>query len=212
MFRSAYSWRIFYFEMEQALPLPDVKRRYLLRYVIYGEISFFLSLFIVVVLRPAGLTANSGISYYSTIPVTIAPYLLGLAASSYFLWRSADFLPTDPVHRTVGRALRCCAIFLVGLALSPDIPHNLISGVHMVFGGLLFLTELALSIWLVLKLAPRRRDWLFVITQVGVGIVCLLSLINILPWQIEGQIIFQLAFGTLLIRTFSHQTQPNSSL
>ena len=56
-----------------------------IRYIIYGQSCFVAGLIVCLALKPHGLTANEGLSYYGVYRETILPYtlmLLGPAVKS----------------------------------------------------------------------------------------------------------------------------------
>lgn len=171
------------------------------RYLLAGELSFFIFLAIQIWLRPAGWSANSGISYYSVIWPALVPYLLGLWVSAALIWLSAHYLPTNQTTGTIRAYLRFCAIWMIGLSLAPDISYTIFSRIHLVFGTALFLTEFYLSLLLARRSSSGSIWLLFSLLTAG-GLLSFISLVNILPWSIQGQILFQLAFCLLIAQSF----------
>ena len=171
------------------------------RSVIYGEVGFFVFLIIQIILRPAGLTANSGVSYYSAIKATIIPYTIGFLVAAYYLLQSASLLKNTNYLKIISRALRLCACLLLAMVVAPDITHSVVSAIHTLIGASLFITELALAIWLAVYICPNWFNRALATIQLGAGIICFFSIIEMLTWQIEGQIVFQLVFGILVARS-----------
>lgn len=173
--------------------------RKIIQYLQMGLISFFVLLIICIAIRPAGLIANSGISYYGVYGNTLLPYSLGFLLVSVATWRSAAMIqPETKIEKYVRRALQVFTILFLGLLLTP---HTVLPGEHVFFGSTLFSLQLILGILLLFAI---KRDWinalLLVIAFLG-GVASLIYLNTSHGYMILSQVIFQVAVWMLFVRT-----------
>lgn len=157
-------------------------------------------------IRPAGLAANDGLSYFGGFLNTVVPYSFSFLLYAYFLWRVASLLALSFLGRYgwfVALVLRTMAVFLAGLVLTP---HTLVNSIHTAFGSALFSLQLLLSLYLL----AVRRDWLnavIFIAELTSGLTALYYLPRPVGLLLQSQVIFQLAFG-LLLRRAALATSP----
>ena len=150
-------------------------------------------------LRPSGLAANDGLSYFGGFLNTAVPYSFSFLLYAYFLWRVAPLLATSLGSKdawAIVLALRVMSGLLVGLVLTP---HTLVNGIHTVFGTALFASQLLFSIYLFV----RQRDWqngVILLVQLASGLAALYYLPKHGGLLLQSQVMFQLAFGLLLRR------------
>ncbi len=152
-------------------------------------------------LLPQGLKANQGFSYYGDHARTVMLYRLAFTASGGCLLFSALFLPDVQPFRVIKLAFRLMPLLLLGLVLTTA-PHSpLLDTIHRPIGVALFILQLALSCWLAFFVCKDRlNQWLFVLLLLS-GLASFLALIYVIHYLIEGQVIFQLAFGVLIIHS-----------
>lgn len=176
-------------------------KHFAIKYIIYGHICFFISLAIMVAIFPSGLSANDGISFYSYQLLTVIPYFIGLLGCSFLTFKATRHFPNRSPLNLLGKYLRICAILLVCLTLAIDIPKTPIAILHVIFGSALFSLELLISFWLAFLVKPNFLNKALALIELSAGIVCLISLINFMTFQIHAQIIFIISFAILLIRS-----------
>lgn len=165
------------------------------RYVIYGQACFYTGLLICVILKPQGLTANGGISYYGVYRETILPYVLALLGPAYFLIKTAE-LYTESSQKLIRYTLTAFGLLTIGVLITPD---SLIDGIHRAFGIPLFSFQLLFSLWLVLRLDYKPLAILLAAMEFAGGLFSLIWLSPIHGWSFESQVIFQAGFGGLLV-------------
>jgi hypothetical protein len=151
------------------------------------------------VLRPAGLAANDGLSYYAIFWATFIPYTAALLIYEHFLWKTAEALGHSRKYRLLALALKIMALLVIGLLLTPI---NLVEDFHSLIGLVLFVIQLAVSF----KLLAWGFDWI----DAGLVTIEVLGLLAALSYAsydqgllLQSQIVFQVAFITLLVRSFS---------
>lgn len=169
-----------------------------IRSIIFGQIFLYIGLLVCVIIRPNGLGTNDGISYYGTVLATLAPYSIGLLGGAFFAVFAGKAI-REPYLQPVRLALFIYAPLVAGIVITPVTAGRWIDYLHTTLGTVLFLLQLALSIWLVWRLRHLWWSLLLCIIELVAGI---LSAIYVAPPQgflLQGQIIFQLAFGMLLV-------------
>ncbi len=151
-----------------------------------------------VLIKSRGLTINDGISYYGTLLVTIAPYCFGLVGSAYFCWRGTCQLNQD-LLKPARYVLVAIAALTVGIVLTPYTLNAFVSDLHEAIGSTLFVLQLLLSGWFIVRLRYRLELIALTVLEFAAGVACLIWLNPKHGYLIEGQIVFQIAFGILLL-------------
>lgn len=170
------------------------------RVALFGQSVLYLLIAAQILMRPKGLTANDGLSYFDTFSNTAPLYTLALAVNGFCSVRSAWLLPKQStLCRWIAIGLWLIAACLLGLIFTPyslGFPFNRI---HVGFGSALFTVQMTIAIALAFRVRDRFTGWLAGIQAVA-GVGCLLSLMHVTGCQIEGQVVFQLCFGLILLR------------
>lgn len=160
----------------------------------------YIGLLVSVLLQPQGLGANSGISYYGIFLRTVIPYAVSLLGTTFFCWQAARAIHEDNLKlvRTALFIMAACSLVIVATPYSFD---GILDHLHVAAGSFLFSVQLLLSIWLL----PRVHfaNWAIALTTIELlsGIACALYLYAKHGFLIQFQVLFQLAFGVLLIRS-----------
>ncbi len=171
--------------------------------VIYLEIGFvsFLTLLLAsIFIRPAGLGANSGISYYGAFGNTLLPYSLAFLTESVLVWRAASIMAKETkTDYFISLALKIFAILFIAILVTP---HNVFGELHKVFGSTLFSLQLVMGTLLTIFVF---RDWLNVLLIIMTFLSGLASLVYLYTpqgYMIQAQIIFQVSIWLIFIRSF----------
>lgn len=171
------------------------------RKVSYGLAAVFVLLALCVMIRPAGLAANDGLSYFGGFATTIIPYSLAFFLNAFFYWEAARGLNNDHFpYKYAATSLRVMAVLLIGLVVTP---HELVNYIHTKIGATLFSFQLLLSIWMLIKIAPSWQNIILVLVEVLSGLAALYYLPKAHGLLLQSQVIFQLAFGLLLVRVLN---------
>ncbi len=169
--------------------------------LILSQIIFFGGMLACIVIKPAGLGANDGISYYGTYAQTIVPYIFALAGSSLAgLYAVNKFIRASGFNY-VKLIMLTIFVLAIGVILTPYDYNRLFSNLHELFGTLTFILQGVLSIRLVFFVLKDRTNMLLILIELIGG---LMSAYYLNPKQgllIQGQMIFQLGFGLILIRS-----------
>ena len=168
------------------------------RLATYGATSCFLLLMLAIVIKPGGLAANDGLSYYGGFLITAIPYTLGLLICAFFVWRAAETFDSKKFgHHLVALSLRLMSVLLVGLFLTP---HQIVNSIHTAFGAALFVVQLLLTIWLVFAKMSDFASICLLATEFIGGLAAFVYLPGAHGFLLQSQIVFQIAAWILIIR------------
>lgn len=170
------------------------------RALVAGQIGFFACVAAEVAIRPRGLGANHGISYYGTHPETLPYFIASFIVAAASCLAASAALPKAGASRIVARCLVLMAILMVGVAVTPITFNIHFHQAHLFCGITLFSVELLLGLWLAVVVGRSGANLALWAIQAGASFVALMSLLN---WKVEiqSQIVAQLAFSVLLDRT-----------
>jgi hypothetical protein len=172
------------------------------RLLLKAQLAFWGCVVVCFVLTGGGLSHNPGFSVYGGRLSTIVPWAVGFVIAAYFILRAAALLDdTDPVF---AQGLRITVVLL----LAPDSVDQLFYVAHIVASVALFLFEAILGLWLVRRTVQRAVLELYVV-QIAGGIVAGLSQAQWIGLLSPGILVFQVAFGALLIAAL---TEPRAQL
>ncbi len=177
------------------------------QYIQTALIVFFILLLICIFIRPTGLIANSGISYYGKYLDTLIPYTLAFLAFGAATWKSAAIINKEAkFDKYVRRALQIITILFLGVLVTP---HTLLPQEHVFFGSTLFAMQLVSATMLVFMV---KRDLINSILLIVAYFSCLASLIFLNTshgWMIQSQVIFQISIWLLFIRIMLYLSYQN---
>ena len=165
--------------------------------ILWGQIFLYAGLVVCVLLRPSGLTANDGISYYGIYRATFSPYAVGLLGAAYFAARAIGELPPD--EKVLRLALQIYAPLVVGIVITPYAAGRWMDYLHTACGATLFSLQLMLSGWLARRLRYAWWSLALSLVELAAGIASAIYLRPAHGSLFQSQVAFQLAFGALLI-------------
>lgn len=171
------------------------------RYLVYSQLATYITFLACIAIAPASLADNSGFSYFGHHRWTVVPFGAGILTAAYFLLRSAEFLPSNARTRKLKIFFRSLPILMTGLVVVPAVGNGWYDFIHRLFGTALFLAQLGLAGWLVWRIKNDRLNWLLIILQVSGGLIALIYLNPVQGFELQGQLLFQLAFSVLLLRS-----------
>jgi hypothetical protein len=174
------------------------------RYLALAQLWFLVLILVCFALQPQALTANDGLSYFGVHWQTIIPFGLACTLAGFFTLRAADTLP--PARWPLGlvaQVLRVSGLLLAGILFTPYSIGPIFDSIHRLFGTVLFLSQLGLAGWLSLRGRLSVFNALLLLLQFTGGVLAYLSLNDWLPFEVLGQLLFQAAFGLLIIRLVS---------
>jgi hypothetical protein len=172
------------------------------RYFSYSWAGLFGSLLICALLDPQVVVKNEGISYFGNHWITLLPFAIGMGIASYFVYRAAYLLPLRNARQhLIKEALTTISILLVGVVVTPFSINTFLNACHTLISGALFILELLLAGWLVLQ---TPRSWLhygLLLVQSAGALLAMLSLAEVVHFMLTGQLLTQIAFIWLFVRT-----------
>jgi hypothetical protein len=166
--------------------------------IIHGQLCLYAGISLCILLKPRGLAANDGISYFGIFRLTFLPYALGLLGAALFCLKAASIIsPANPEPLRLTMAL--ISFLTVIIVVTPYSVSSFLNFLHMLVGSILFIVQLLFSGWLVNKL--RYNFWILILSlaELSAGIGCLVYLKPSHGFLLQFQLLFQLAFGALLI-------------
>jgi hypothetical protein len=170
--------------------------------LILGQGLLYVGLLMCVALKPDGLGANDGISYYGIFRQTVVPYAITLLGPGYFTWTAlraaAPFAPA-PVY--LRRMTSCLAALSVCVVLTPYSANLVFDWVHTLSGSALFVLQLVLGLRLLGWSGGDAWTAGLLVAQFACGVFCAIFVLPKHGFLLQGQVAFQLAFGALLVRT-----------
>ena len=165
-----------------------------LRFLIKGQVCFLIGVISCILIKPVGLAANHGISYFSHFRTTLVPYILALWGSAFYLYRASKKI-TSVNLKPVATALSIVALLEVALVFAPDLSADrLIYHIHTIIGSLIYMDVLFISLRLLIKSSFDRWLLFFVGIQ-------LLACVGTMMWDsgsppgflIQAEILFFMA-------------------
>ncbi len=174
-----------------------------LRYLIGSQVLYLVTLLVCFSIKPEVLLDNRAISLYGSETGTAVPYVIGFLGAAYLILRAALLLPKFvSVNRTLSRWLIVLSGLLAGLTITPYTINSALFYLHATFAFLLFVVELGLGFWLVIKARKDGIDTVLFLAQATGFVISLLSLgeIKVLHLLVVGQLIAIGMFALLLTR------------
>lgn len=166
-----------------------------IRQLMYALACLMLGIVVCVLLKPHGLLANSGISYYGTFRITLASYAIALLGSAWFTYRAGHLLL---VSSLAVQRLACYSfsVLIVGIFLTPYSLNSVFDWTHTILGSILFAGQLLLTGWLTVQSKYRPSLTCFWILELLAGIMCAIYVRLPQGYLIEFQVLFQVMFTT----------------
>jgi hypothetical protein len=169
-----------------------------IRSIVWGQACLYTGLVVAILIKPSGLASNDGISYFGTFARTVVPYTLGLLGSAYLCLIASKYIDS-PEFRPLKDSLVAIALLMVFIVATPYSVKPLLDWIHTAAGTALFCLQLLLSGWLAYKLHYNIAIVVLAIIELAAGIACAIYLLPNHGLLMQCQIIFQVAFGILLI-------------
>ena len=175
-----------------------------IKYIVRSQIILYASFAICILISPASLADNSGFSYFGHHKLTIIPFGAGLLATAHYLLKAAGKLGEAKQQMIVRISLTAMAPLMAGLVVVPAIGTGWYDLIHRIFGSSLFAIQLLLAGWLVWHTRKSIINWLALVLQFTGGVISLLYLHPAQGFELQGQLLFQLAFTVILIRSIRY--------
>jgi hypothetical protein len=176
-------------------------------YIAYGLTLTAVMVAVGIVIRPESLRVNYGLSYLGVNTDTIVPWAAALLGAAYCVWRASELVTDFGRSPILGWAMKLMAVQSIGLLLTP---YTRFGAAHEFFGATLFLVQLGLACLAIKWVggSDRQIPLLTGIMFLG-GCAAAYYLPQTRGFELQAQVLFQLAFWTLFIRLLrALQLQP----
>ena len=161
---------------------------------------FSLGLAICVILKPVGLSVNSGISYFGNYRLTIVPYIIAILGYGIFLLLLAGCIKAKDLW-PLKYSLYIFAFLSLIITITPYSVSSFLNMAHTTSGTILFVWQLLLSAWLIAKMGYKIWPIIFTGLMLISGIGSAFYIKGPNGFLIQTQIIFQLSFAALMYYT-----------
>lgn len=146
------------------------------RYLILAFTVFMGSSLICMLIRPDLFDhPDYGISFFGSIRATLVPYTLGLLTVVYCLWAIARELRPYPYARLLRLGYLAGAACLLGIVLTPMALHPVVWWTHIGISFVLLVSQIVVSVWLLLHKEATWVDYLIGFFFFTGGIATVLS-------------------------------------
>jgi hypothetical protein len=166
-------------------------------YLYLSLLLFILGVIVSCIIKPHGLLANCGVSYFGIYAVTLVPYLVSLIGPAILFVLAAQLLGNK--NELMKNFLWAFAILLIGLAITPYSINSFVSALHTTFGSILFASQLLLSGIIAIEYKHHQSLTYLWIIEFIAGVMCALYITPQKGYLIEYQAAFEIAFSTILI-------------
>jgi len=144
-----------------------------------------------------GLSINSGISYYGNYRLTIAPYTLAIVGYGILTALLAGCIKVKGLW-PLKYSLYVFAFLCLIINITPYSVSSFLDIIHTIAGTILFVMQLILSGWLIIKMHDIIWSIVFSSLMLAAGIAAAFYISGPSGFLIQTQIIFQLAFAALI--------------
>ena len=166
------------------------------QHLLYSLFATSILLLACIIMRPAGLAANDGLSYYGSVWVTLIPFTAALLVYMNALWVFAASLGNTRDDKRLATAFRIMAFFVITVIITPI---SIMEDFHSLLGLFLFIIQFAVSIK-ILRLKFSRLDVGLVVIEAAAFAAGLYYANFNDGLLLQCQVIFQLAFWIQFIR------------
>lgn len=180
------------------------------RTFLLGQTLFYVSLLVCILLKPEGLSANDGISYYGVFRETFPPYATGLLGAALFTLQSAGSLPARA--RVLSIAFKAYTPLILGLVVTPYTGGRVLNDLHVACGSLLFSLQLIVSGWVTWRFHYALWCIAFSFAELSAGIASAIYLHPAHGFLLQSQVIFQLTFGAFVSLVILRLSEPQIRL
>jgi hypothetical protein len=182
-------------------------------YLIYGHLSFYFFILLSILLVPSGVLTNNGLSYYGTLRLTLPLFALAFLSASFFIVLAISILPKGSrLFQTFQTFLFILICLLLAVMATPYSLSPFFYKVHKIFAWALFMTQGCMGVWLTIYTYERKRDVFWLLVKgfaLGIGF---LSISHIVPLLIGGQLLYEIAFAFILIRSLDRLLEREGDL
>jgi hypothetical protein len=177
-----------------------------IKYLLVGQISLFLFLFICFLLTPHFLLESNegGVSNYGLYARTVVPYTLAFGICGLSTLQSVRFIPRGvAAFKFLKSALSWLGIIylLVLFSTYPYKVNDIFNHIHIYIAAILFVSQIILSLWFVMIFARTLINLVILAIQFLSFILATLNFFGYVHLLFAVELLSSLAFGILLVRT-----------
>lgn len=176
------------------------------KFLYYALFSFLAGTLLCVALKPHGLTANDGLSYFGVFKSTIIPYAIALLLPSFFFLRIGLELETKK-HKQLKLVFFFFSLLMLGLAITPYNLNSFIYALHTTMGSMLFASQLLVTGIMAIESKDHSLIRYFWMIELVAGIVSALYLAPSKGYLLEYQTVFQIFFSLILVSYFTEKRE-----
>ncbi len=172
--------------------------------ILIGYLGFFVGMLVCILIRPEGLMADQGFSYFGGFINTGLISLLSYLWTSMFLYWAAQLLERENPKklRYIAVCLKVMAVLIILIGLTP---HTILDQIHKVFGSALFILQLGLSFVFVSQKEFAKFRLLLIFVELASGIASAYYLPLDKGYLLETQFLYQLAFFGILLNVLKNR-------
>ncbi len=180
------------------------------RLLLNAAVSLFGLVVICIIIKPGGLSANAGISYFGNYKETLLPYSGAFVLTAWFLYQLTNHLPRAKfLSGYVKQALDIVAILVIALILVPSNAGRAFEDIHESIGSAIFSVELILSIYWWLACKRDNRLFAFLMLEFFSGLASAFYLPTAGGFLLQAQLVYQAAFMLVLQRVLRLAVAPS---
>jgi len=163
-----------------------------------GSLSLFiLGIGLCCLIKPHGILANDGISYYGIFSTTLIPYVICLLGPAFFFILA--FLKLKKNTNLLKNFLLLFSFLLLGLVITPYSINSFFNALHTTLGSALFALQLLLTGIIAIEYRHHRSLAYLWIIEFIAGVMCALYITPQKGYLLEYQVVFQIAFSAILL-------------
>ncbi len=174
------------------------------KYLIFSQLVFFIDIILLIIVRPQGLIVNKGISYYGTHLNTLPLYVISLAGSTLIGFKIATKFFTTDQYLLIKYLLISLFPLTLALIIFPYNVNAIYNIIHESLGTFIFLFQAIISLLILINIRRDILNYSLFIIQIIAGLISGYYLFPSQGFLIQGQLLFQLAFGLILIKNSTY--------
>lgn len=169
-----------------------------------AAISLFGLIAICVLIKPASLSINEGISYFGNYKETLLPYSGAYVLTAWFLYQATNKLPSGRFFgKHIRQALDLIAILIVSLILVPSNGGATMDWIHRGIGSTIFSLELLMSAYWWLSAKKESLMLAFLLIEFFAGVASAFYVPSAGGFLLQAQLIFQAAYMAIFYRALT---------
>ena len=162
-------------------------------------------------LAPKPIDVSDGLSWFGVTAPTVEVYGGTLLLTAALLGLAARALAEETDLRPLRDVLVAAAVLLPALLATPYTASPAMNWTHITVGSVLFVLQLGVVGWLWWSRHRTPAALVVFAVQVGAGAVCFVSVLDLVPLMLYGQLVFQAAFTASAVAGLGAELQPRDT-